>query len=252
MVDIHSHILWGLDDGAETLEESLAMLKLAAASGTTDIVATPHANSRYRYEAEVVKQRIEEASTRVSGKPRIHRGCDFHLSFDNVQDAMENPAKYAINGGSYLLVEFPDGPLAGMQRVLTTLMDCGLTPIMTHPERHQQLQQINDEFLEWIHMGCLVQITAQSLLGRFGKHSQESAWEMVRRGLAHFIASDAHDTQDRPPRLDLAFEALSNRVGESYAQLLSIENPRAVLSGARVRVDMPKRKPWYRWWKLTL
>src|SRR6266700_1436516 len=107
MVDIHSHILWGLDDGAETFEESIAMLELAAASGTTDIVATPHANSRYRYQPDVVDQRIVEAAASVSGKLRIHRGCDFHLSFDNVQDAMENPSKYAIKGGSYILVEFP-------------------------------------------------------------------------------------------------------------------------------------------------
>jgi protein-tyrosine phosphatase len=249
MVDIHSHILWGLDDGAETLEESLAMLRLAADSGTTDIVATPHSNSKYRYEPEVIQQRIGELSASVSGKPRIHRGCDFHLSFDNVQAAMENPNKYAINGGRYLLVEFPDGPLAGMKRVLTTLIDCGLTPIMTHPERHRQLRRIDEEFVEWIQMGCLVQVTAQSLLGRFGKHSEESAWEMVQQGLAHFIASDAHDTQDRPPRLDLAFQALTDRVGESHARLLSIDNPRAVLSGGSVRVDMPKRKPWYRWWK---
>jgi protein-tyrosine phosphatase len=250
MVDIHSHILWGLDDGAETLEESLAMLDLAAESGTTDLVATPHANSKYRYQTEVILQRIEEVSARVSGKLRIHRGCDFHLSFDNVQNAMEDPAKYAINGGPYLLVEFPDGPLAGMKRVLTTLIDCGLIPIMTHPERHRQLRRINEDFLEWIQLGCLVQITAQSLLGRFGKQSEESAWAMVQRGLAHFIASDAHDVMDRPPRLDLAFAALANRVGESHAQLLSVENPRAVLSGARVRVDMPKQKqPWYLWWK---
>ena len=249
MVDIHSHILWGLDDGAETLEESLAMLKLAAESGTTDIVATPHANSRYRYQPEVIQQRIEEASAGTSGKPRIHRGCDFHLSFDNVQDAMENPAKYAINNGPYILVEFPDGPLAGMQRVLATLLDCGLIPIMTHPERQMQLRRIPDEFLEWIRMGCLVQVTAQSLLGRFGKQSEESAWQMVRRGLAHFVASDAHDTEDRPPRLDLAFEALSGRVGDSHAQLLLIENPQAALSGERVSVNSPEQKPWYRWWK---
>jgi protein-tyrosine phosphatase len=249
MVDIHSHILWGLDDGAETLEESLAMLKLAAESGTTDIVATPHANSRYRYQPEVIQQRIEEASAATSGKPRIHRGCDFHLSFDNVQDAMENPAKYAINNGPYILVEFPDGPLVGMQRVLATLLDCRLIPIMTHPERQMQLRRIPDEFLEWIRMGCLVQVTAQSLLGRFGKQSEESAWQMVRRGLAHFVASDAHDTEDRPPRLDLAFEALSGRVGDSHAQLLLIENPQAALSGERVSVNSPEQKTWYRWWK---
>ena len=248
MVDIHSHILWGLDDGAETLEESLAMLKLAAESGTTDIVATPHANSKYRFEPEVIKQRIEEAAAGVSGTPRIHRGCDFHLSYDNVQAAMENPHKYSINGGSYVLVEFPDSPLAGMKRVLTTLIDCGLTPIMTHPERNRQLQRIEGDFVEWVQLGCLVQVTAQSLLGRFGKRAEESGWNMVTRGLAHFIASDAHDTEDRPPRLDLAFEALAKRVGEPHAKLLAIDNPRAVLSGARVCVDMPKRKPWYRWW----
>src|SRR5258707_3330385 len=103
MGEIHSHILWGMDDGAETLEEPLAMLKLAAESGTTDIVATPHANSRYRFQPEVIAERIEAASAGVSGTPRIHRGCDFHLSFDNVQDAMENPAKYAINGGRPML-----------------------------------------------------------------------------------------------------------------------------------------------------
>ena len=249
MVDIHSHILWGLDDGAETLEESLAMLKLAAESGTSDIVATPHANSRYRYETTVVQQKIEEVSAGVSGKPRIHRGCDFHLSFENVQDAMENPAKYVINGGPYLLVEFPNSPLAGMRRVLSMLLDCGLVPIMTHPERNTHLRQINQDFLEWIQMGCLVQVTAQSLLGRFGKQSEESAWEMVRRGLVHFVASDAHDVTDRPPRLDLAFEAVSARAGESCARVLLIENPRAAIDGARVCVDIPKpKKPWYRWW----
>jgi protein-tyrosine phosphatase len=136
-----------------------------------------------------------------------------------------------------------------MQRVLTTLIDCGLIPIMTHPERQRQLKRIEEEFVEWVKMGCLVQVTAQSLLGRFGKSSEESAWEMVHRGLAHFIASDAHDTEDRPPRLDLAYEALVSRVGETHANLLAIENPRAVLTGSRVCMDMPKRKPWYRWWK---
>src|SRR6185369_3231048 len=151
MIDIHSHILWGLDDGAKTLEQSLAMLKLAAESGTTDIVATPHANSRYNFQPEVVAARIEEAAGQVTS-PRIHRGCDFHLSYDNVQAAMENPAKYAIDGGNYLLVEFPDTRLSGMTRVLTTLIDCGLTPIMTHPERQTQLREIPEDFVSWIGM----------------------------------------------------------------------------------------------------
>jgi len=249
MVDIHSHILWGLDDGPETLEESIAMLKLAAESGTTDIVATPHANSQYRYQPEIIRQRIEEVSAGIPGCPRIYRGCDFHLSFDNVQDAMENPAKYVIHNGPYILVEFPNSLLAGMRRVLTTLIDCGLIPIMTHPERQMELRRITDEFLEWIHMGCLVQITAQSLLGRFGRQAEKSAWQMLHRGLVHFVASDAHSVEDRPPRLDLAFEALSSRIGQSQAQLLIMENPKAVLCGERVSVGTPRKRPWYGWWK---
>lgn len=250
MVDIHSHILWGLDDGAETFDDTLAMLKLAADSGTTDIVATPHANSRYRYNTEVVKQKIEQVSSSGSATPRIHRGCDFHLSFDNVQDAMDNPAKYSINGGRYLLVEFPNNnPLAGMKRVLATLLDIGLTPIMTHPERHNHLRKINEDFREWIQMGCLVQVTAQSLLGRFGRQAEVSAWEMVRRGLAHFVASDGHDVEHRPPRLDLAFDAVASRVGQAHAQLLLIENPGAVLAGGSIRAPVPEPRPWYRWWK---
>ena len=85
MVDIHSHILWGMDDGAKTPEESSEMLQMAVESGTTDIVATPHANFRYAFDPEVIRQRIQELSGEVAGKLSIHHGCDFHLSFENVQ-----------------------------------------------------------------------------------------------------------------------------------------------------------------------
>jgi protein-tyrosine phosphatase len=249
MIDIHSHILWGLDDGAETLEESLAMLKMAADSGTTDIVATPHASFRYRFQPEVVKQRLEEIAAAVAGKPRVHSGCDFHLSFDNVQDALENPTRYSVNGGSYLLVEFPDSTLAGMDRIINALLDRGLIPIITHPERNAHLRKISSEFLEWVQKGCLVQVTAQSLLGRFGKSAQETGWEMVERGIAHVIASDAHDLKDRPPRLDAAYAAIAERLDESRARQLCFENPRAVITGDTVYADTPKRKSWFRWRK---
>jgi protein-tyrosine phosphatase len=134
-----------------------------------------------------------------------------------------------------------------MDRILTMLLDRGLIPIMTHPERHTHLGEIPPEFLEWIRMGCLVQITAQSLLGRFGRQARESAWNMMRRSLVHFVASDAHDTTDRPPRLDTAFEAISKRIGQPHAEHLCIRNPQAVIRGEAIAVDIPKPKPWYRW-----
>ena len=104
--DIHSHILYGVDDGAKTLEESLGMLQLAAASGTTDIVATPHVNGQFEFDPELIDERIAELSARSA--VRIHRGCDFHLEAENIEDAIANPDKYTINNRGYLLVEFPD------------------------------------------------------------------------------------------------------------------------------------------------
>jgi protein-tyrosine phosphatase len=249
MIDIHSHILWGLDDGARSLEDSVEMLKLAVEAGTTEIVATPHANYRYPYDQTVIEERIRELAAVTEGRPLIHRGCDFHLSFDNIQDAVAHPARYAINGGPYMLVEFPDTKLRGFGQALETLLQRGLIPIMTHPERHPDLQQIDRDLLQWIQLGCLVQVTGVSLLGRFGKSAEESAWEMVERSLVHFIASDAHGVKDRTPRLDDAYAAVARRFGAERAEALFVRNPQAVVTGLKLPSAVPARKRWYRFFK---
>jgi protein-tyrosine phosphatase len=136
--DIHSHVLYGMDDGATTREDSLRMLELASRSGTTDIVATPHANGLFRYDLQAIDQQIADLNTSVEGI-RIHRGCDFQLDANNIEDAVVNPRKYTINGRVYLLVEFPHtlrNPQA--DRILKHLMDAGLTadrdaPRTQHP-----------------------------------------------------------------------------------------------------------------------
>src|SRR5260370_30893178 len=97
MVDIHSHIVWGLDDGATGMEQSLDMLRAAAESGTTDIVATPHSNAEFAYQAELLQERMGELASRTDGRPRIHRGCDLHLSVDNIDEVLHRPGRYSIN-----------------------------------------------------------------------------------------------------------------------------------------------------------
>lgn len=244
MIDIHSHILWNLDDGPKTFQESLAMLKMAADFGTTAIVATPHANFQYRFQDATTQERVATLSRNASA-PAIHAGCELHLSFENIQDALSHPAKYTIRGGNYLLVEFPEAAVHGMGRVLETFLDGGLIPIIAHPERHTLLRHMSGDFRQWIQMGCLAQLTAQSLLGRFGKRSEEAGWEMIRRGTAHFVASDGHDLQDRVPRLDQAFDAVAARMSRSQAELLFVTNPHAVISGQSVCVEAPASRRWY-------
>src|SRR5260370_24492079 len=107
-VDIHSHILWGVDDGARDLDMSLEMLRIAAESGTTDIVATPHSDLRFPFDADKIAERIRQISEAAGVKPRIHTGCDFHLHFENIADCLAHPDKYTINHLRYLMVEFSE------------------------------------------------------------------------------------------------------------------------------------------------
>ena len=250
-VDIHCHLLHGLDDGAKDLSESVAMLDLAARSGTTDLVATPHANSKYPFDPELIDARITELSEASS--LRLHRGCDFRLQSDTIDDALRHPRKYAINHHNYLLVEFPDVWLfAHTDDVLLSLIDAGLMPIITHPERHVQLRRRHDDLARWIEMGCYVQVTGSSVTGRFGPSSQRTTAELVSRGLVHFVASDAHDTRHRPPSLTAAYHKLAEEWGEEVIQPMFVDNPRAVLTGDPIESDVRpvtrRKKRWYQFW----
>jgi protein-tyrosine phosphatase len=248
--DIHSHILYGVDDGAKTLEESLGMLQLAAASGTTDIVATPHVNGQFEFDPELIDERIDELSARSA--VRIHRGCDFHLEAENIEDAIANPDKYTINNRGYLLVEFPDLSIfTSTDEILSDLVGAGMMPIITHPERNGRLQQRLDDIARWVELGCLVQVTAGSVTGRFGKRAKTCVDQLMERGLVHFVASDAHDLQHRPPSLRQAHAAMTRKWGAERVEPLFVDNPRAALTGEAIDVDyvpqLGKRK-WFQLW----
>ena len=237
LVDIHSHILWGLDDGSRDLSESLAMLEMAYARGTTDIVATPHANYRYKFDSGIIAERVAELRALMPSFPRIHLGCDFHLNVHNVEDALANPHKYTINGLNYLMTEFPDLIIpTTSEEILRLLIEAGITPVITHPERNQILQGSLERLEEWVSMGCLLQVTGQSLSGGFGRKAQEVAWQLLTDRLVHVIASDAHDTTERPPRLDLAWKAIKHKMGEAVATSLFIDNPSAIIAGRPIPV----------------
>lgn len=250
MVDIHSHVLWGMDDGAPTIEVSLEMLRLAAASGTTDIVATPHSNGEFEYQPALIDERIRELTGKTGGIPRIHRGCDLHLSFDNITEAVENPSKFSINGKRYVLVECSDLHISGsMSKVLDRLLSVDLIPIVTHPERNPILQKEPARVERWVELGCLVQVTALSVLGGFGKRAAASARQFFSMGLVHVIASDAHDPVHRHPRLDEAFAAVSEEYGKGVAQLLFVDNPGRIIRGQFVSNDKIMSSPKRKWWQ---
>jgi len=253
MIDIHSHVLPGLDDGSPSLEESLRMVRVAAETGITDLVATPHANLQYRFDPEAVEQKLAELAEACGEPVHLHRGCDFHFYFDNIQDALAHPTKYTINHKNYLLVEFSDLLIVKTTgEVFARMLDAGMVPIITHPERNYLLHRRLDRLQGWAGQGCLVQVTAQSLLGRFGPEARNTCRELIERGMVHFVASDSHDSEDRPPRLDIAYEHVAKRYGGAMAERLFLANPRAVLHGEPLpeapKPEPPAPRKWYKPW----
>ena len=205
MVDIHHHLLPGLDDGSKSFEVSVEMARLAAADGITHIVCTPHANGNYAFDPVVNAAKADELRKLLAAEHigiTLGRGCDFHLSYDNVRAAQADPARFSINGKGYLLVEVPDyGLPPGLTETFYELQLVGLTPILTHPERNPTLLSEPSRMADWLRGGVLIQVTADSLTGHKGKPAQRMAHDLLEKRWVHFLATDAHNTTSRPPRM---------------------------------------------------
>ena len=233
MVDIHCHILPGLDDGPITLAESVEMAKMAIADGITHVVATPHSSDRYKFEPELIRSRKDELQGMIGDKLKLATGCDFHMNVENVRALREDPKRFTIHQKNYLLVEFADFSIPPqMDEILKEILVGGITPIITHPERNPLLRSRRQRLAEWVQMGCFVQVTAQSLLGRFGQSAQSAADRLLADDSVHFVASDAHNTKSRPLQLKEAFDAVAKRKGKQVASALFRENPLAAFEGA--------------------
>lgn len=251
MIDIHSHILRGLDDGARDIAESFAMLRMAAAAGTTDIVATPHSDLQFKFDPQAAEERIAELNQASGTLPRVHFGCELHLTMENIEDALRFPEKYTIGHHNYLLVEFSNFHIAKTSsEIFGQMLSRGIRPIIVHPERNPLLRQKIPELESWVAQGCCVQVTAQSLLGRFGKSAESSSHELMERGLVHFLASDGHDLRHRPPILSGVSRYVERAFDRETADRLLIENPQAVLDGISLSTVpvLVRRKPWFSVW----
>ena len=232
MIDIHCHPLPSTDDGAKTFDVAVEMCKMAAADGTTHLVATPHSNYRYTFDAESNRRKLAELQAAAGPAPKLLLGCDFHLSYENLDLLRKNGRDYSINGTQYLLVEFGDHFIPDqMDNVFYEIEVAGFTPILTHPERNPVFQRKPELLYRWATRGCLVQITAKSCTGGFGSTAQRLCDKWLDQNLVTFFASDAHDTQHRPPILSECHKRVTGKKGKELADLFLIGNPEAVING---------------------
>lgn len=232
MVDLHCHILPGLDDGPDKIEESLEMAETAIADGITHVVATPHSNDRFWFDFAQVRRLRDELQTRIGKRLQIATGCDFHVNPENLALLRKQPRQFCINQRDYLLVEFNEISIPpAMDRTLHEIQLSGLRLVVTHPERNVILRTHPERLRAWVRRGCFVQVTGNALTGAFGPTAQQMALQWIGEGMVHFAASDAHNNRNRPLRLRTAYDVVADRYGEAQARGLFVENPGAAVEG---------------------
>ena len=236
MVDIHCHILHKYDDGSGSLSESLEMARMAADTGVTDIVVTPHfvgkASSLRSLTTLVERYRELQQAIRHENIPiSLHLGAEILCTGETLRLAQEKRLP-TISTTDYFLTEFCfDEDLDFMDDMLKNLTKAGYTPVVAHPERYDAIQR-NPRILEqWFRRGYVLQLNKGSILGSFGHRAEHTAHTILRAGLAHVIASDAHRATHRTPHMEGLRRWLDHHIDPEYARILTEENPGRIIKG---------------------
>lgn len=250
MIDLHAHILPGLDDGAQSLEESLEMAHMAAESGVTDLVATPHSNQRGRFENDDPQQLEKELEFFREALRAEHIGLRVHLGMEIFSSSdwwerIEDGKLIPLAGSRYYLVEFSfeEQPEIVTDRV-EQLLQHKIVPVIAHPERYYCVQESPELVYQWVRMGCRTQINKGSVMGRFGRDAKDTAHELMRCDLATCMATDAHSAQHRTTYLRDAYRKVAKYHGEKTAHSLLVERPKKILENRVIRPHgkSPERK----------
>ena len=233
MIDLHSHILPAVDDGARDFETAVAMCHMAAADGCQAIVATPHLRHERWWNGDraLLQQRLDELQDRVGDHLKLYLGGEIAIHTESFDEILEQPDNVvSLAGSRYLLLELDWQGLGPTPESL--FFEIGLADwrvVIAHPERVSWLMQDQDLIHRLVANGAMTQITAMSLTGDLGKMAQDASYWLLENGLAHFVASDCHDMSRRLPGLTKAHQEVSKIWGDDMAQELFVDNPQAVL-----------------------
>jgi protein-tyrosine phosphatase len=253
-VDIHCHLLPGIDDGAKDLSESLAMAQLAVDDGTTTIIATPHQLGNFGHNSGAgIRRRVDELQQHLheAGVPlTVLPGADVRIEPGMVQRITQGEVLTLGDHRRHVLLELPHELYLSLEPVLDELWRHKIVGILSHPERNEGILRKPDVLAPLVHAGCLMQITAGSLCGTFGVACREMCERLLAEGLVHFVASDGHGPRSRRPLLRRAFERVAELTDEQTALDLCSHNPAAVAAGDKVqggrRPTTRVKRSWFR------
>ncbi|WP_251518612.1 CpsB/CapC family capsule biosynthesis tyrosine phosphatase [Staphylococcus sp. HKU1] len=252
MIDIHNHILINVDDGPQSKEEAITLLKQASNEGVTDIIATPHhLTTRFNNDIHSVKNNIntlreliKEAKININ----IYHGQEIRIT-DRIIEEIDTGSISGINDSQYLLIEFPSNDVPHYtQNLFYSLQNMGYIPIIAHPERNKVISQDLDVLFDLVNSGALAQLTSGSLTGQFGKKVTQNSIKMIENNLVHFIASDAHSTNERPFIMKALFD--NKKLADYHGDLNEyLTNAKKLINNEKITKYRPiqdyKKKKWF-------
>lgn len=240
MIDIHTHILPGLDDGARDMEDSLSMAAMAVQSGVHTLAATSHANTGGFFREYSVEQYLGRLSDfrkalEDEGIPiRVFSGMEIYMTRE-VPEMIREGRLLSLNKTGYFLTEFSFGiDQEEMDEMLDELMEIGVTPVIAHPERYRCVQESASGIAGWAKQGCLLQVNRGSIFGRFGAEAKRCVDDLLKHHMVTCIASDAHKPYERTTYMADVKEYMENQYSFEYSKKLLYDNPKRILKGEKV------------------
>ena len=242
-IDIHSHIIPGVDDGSRDMETSIALLQMAAESGTTDIIATPHVidvSTTLTWDA--IRRHVETLQKEADAREipiRIYPGAETELNWDLLELMRKEPGAFCLAGSRYCLMEMPSLMLPPhLEEMVYELQLLDIVPVLAHPERQMQLMEKPEKLLDLLKKGCIAQSNGGSLTGVFGPKVHDNVHRLLNRDMIGFIGSDAHNLRYRNTDLKAAREKLINHWGDDRARELLEERPRHILENKELPPEL--------------
>ena len=232
-IDIHCHIMPGVDDGSPDMATSLEMLRIADKNGITHLILTPHHKPMHHNVSPehnvVYRKKLQEAAKEAGIKAKLFSGNEIYYSDETMEELMEGKI-CSLAGSDYVLVEFhPTNPYKAIQNAVSRVQAAGFIPIIAHVERYSDIVSHPSRVKDLIEMGSFIQVNASSIMGKYGFGISHFTKKLLKEELVHFVASDAHDTGRRAPNLLDCRNYVERKYGEDYGKKLFFTNPANVI-----------------------
>ncbi len=253
MIDIHSHIIFDVDDGSKSIEQSIQIAQEAKEAGFDKIIVTPHYMEQY-YECnkETIKQKLQKLQEQLTGLVTLYQGNEIYIT-NQINTLLEEEKATTLNGGQYVLFELPiNAEPLNITEVVYQILEEGRIPILAHPERYPYIQKDPNKLIPLIEDGVLMQCNFGSIVGIYGKEPKETIKKLLEHHMVHFLGSDVHRPNTIYPRIKQALEEIEALIGREEKELITYINPKAILENSKIEIGEPipmKKKGFFKLFK---